>query len=812
MQQPARTRRQSAVNSAIHQTTKGSRRRTSHTETAHCVSSTGAIQQLVTAELGHKALSIKVLSTRNMATVARPTFSWQVSFTNFVSLVARDETLSDQEVINAIIGLLFGATCDKLVQQPPPPERTLQVKSSVRLAHVSTIASQSFLKQWLRYGQDMTTLLEMLYPEPGSSGDVLHELSYSLTSYLYSLKAISHSVVVSHLATHANEYMKFTGDKKLHSFIRFLHSTTAQSMFQSVSLLSAIHNKIVEHPNFYSNHICTSIILNALYEFLDIATPELRTLVWNMFLDVLRPSLFFMEHMLDIGTATDPHDEFMFDINGKSVKLDPDFWHDCISLRSDDSVANIFKPILNELIIGIKSRLLLADCQISPKFTMDSRCLFDQFITDFVQIQEPRPRDNELDDQSSLSDSPNDHSLTESLSESPELKNGQVGRDTQNDSDSGLDSPYEIIESHQGNLLDTDVLAFKNVTPMDVTYYNVDDWYPRIKNLTNPDFNQPNDLNGSLPYSLPSQLKMPLKLAIERSLYPLIRAKAGNASKELMDAFRPDYNRHLKYYIDYWLMQKQNHSISLYLDSLFSKITFQAKDRVTMDTFYFEESADIRAVILYAPHEVSKEPLKILERLDLYYEDMDPFSRLLLNGNFRQIMSDAFHFLVRLKYAKWILEQVNLRFHMNEHRKELSKHRHMGKFPNHKHELFCFRFKCIKAIDSLIDTIMFELNESAQLLFEQAEKSLGFDDLKASLDKFSRSVRTYTFQLHKEKTKNVLTNITLTSTKLFELCQLPDFSWDKCKDLSPEKLRKKVEWMGSIANVVGDRSSDFVTL
>lgn len=750
-----------------------------------------------------------------MATVAKSTFNWQISFTNFFSLVARDETLSDQQVVNAIIGLLFGATCDKLIDQQ---ENTLQVKSSVRLSHVSTIASQSFLKKWLHYGQDMAKLLEMLYPQPNSSGDVLHELSYTLTSYLYSLRSLSHSVVVSHLANHADEYMKFTGEKKLHSFIKFLHSTTAQSMFQSVTLIGTIHNKIVENPNFYSNHICTSIILNVLYEFLDISIPELRILVWNMFLDVLKPNLFFLEHMLDIGTAADPHDEFMFDINGKCVKMDPDFWHDCISLRSDESVANIFKPILNDVIIGIKSRLLLADCQIPSKVSTDSGLLFDRFLHQFTLIQEPRPKNEQMNDHSSLSDTPNDQSSTESLSESSDIEDNQNDR---NNSDSGLDSPCEVIETHHGNLFDKDVLTFKNLTPMDSIYHKVDGWYPPIENLSNPDFNEPKNMNEQLPYSLPTRLKMPLKLAIERSLYPLIRSKVESASSELMDAFRPEYMRHLTYHTDYWLMQKQTHSISLYLDSLFRKITLHPKDRVTMDTFHFEEAADIRAVILYAAQaadgtkltEITKDPLKILERLELYYEDMDSFSRLLLNGNFKQIMSDAFHFLVQLKYAKWILEQVKLRSYMHERIKELSQTNNTAKCKsNPKHELFCLRFKCIKAIDSLIETIMFGLNESVSLLFDQTEKSLGFDDLKASLDKFNRSVRTYTLQNRKEKGKNVLINITLTSTKLFELCNMPNFSWDICKDLSPDKMRSKVEWISSIAGVIGDRSSEFVTL
>lgn len=743
-----------------------------------------------------------------MATLARSTFQWQVSFTDFMSLVARDETLSDEQVINAIIGLLFGATCDKLVDRQPLPDNSLQL-NSVRLPHVSSIASRSFLKQWLSYGEDMMKLLDMLYPEPGSSCDVLHDLSYTLTSYLHSLRAITHSVVVSNLSTHADEFLKFTGDKKLHSFIRFLDSKTALSMFHSVSLIGAIHSKIIDHPDFHSNHTCTAVILDVLFECLDVSLPNSRNLVWNMFLDALKPNLFFLERMLDMGSAYDPYDEFMYEVNGKCVNIDPTFWLDCVSLRSDEAVAKIFKPILAELTVGVKSRLLLSDCNIASQLNEEQQPLFDQFLQAFNHLQSPRPQE----DASSLSDTPDDRSRTESFSEAHEVP-------SQNNcaSDSGLDSPFEVANTNIGNLLDNDCLAFKNVTPMDIIYYSVDKCYSRIESLNNPDFEKPSDMNHELPYSLPDRLKMPLKLAIERSLYPLIRERVENASNDLMSVFKPHYLTHLTNYTDYWLMQKPTHSISLYLDSLFKRITLHPKDRMSMDTFHLDEAIDIRAVILHAspdncndtPKKCERiEPTKILERVELIYGTMDAFSCLLLNSNFKQIMSNAFHFLIQLKYAKWILEQINLRLQMLEQRKIVATSK---KDYNSKHELFCLRFKCIGAIDSLIETIMFGLNESVTLLMDQSNKAHGFDDLRASLDRFNRSVRSYTFQDRKEKGKNVLINITLTSTKLFDLCQMPNFSWAACSDVSPVKIREKVDWISSIANLIGYRSTDFITI
>lgn len=308
-----------------------------------------------------------------------------------------------------------------------------------------------------------------------------------------------------------------------------------------------------------------------------------------------------------------------------------------------------------------------------------------------------------------------------------------------------------------------DLLPFPNITPMDSTY--IERNFDCHVQVTNPDLNLlPDPSEEVVTFLLPDDLKFPLKLAIEKALDTVIRDRCAQSSHQLLATFKELYLRQLQFRTDYWLLQKKSHCLSLYLDSLFSQITslepLDGKKLLTIsfDTHHFDDQLDVRANIIYSTDEI-KTPLNILQRLNLYYEELDPFSHLLLNSKALQDMFDAFHFLLQLKYSKWLLDSVKLRRFLKSPDSMAA-----------KHELFSLRFKCLRAIVALLEYIMFELDTAIQEVLSNSREANDFNQLVETLSTFSTSIRHITLQ----DKKVLIELVTSTSLSIYSMCKMDD--------------------------------------
>ena len=741
----------------------------------------------------------------NRKVVNKTAFHWQISYKDFLEAVSRKtcpDQLEDEDVVYSILGLLFGSSCSD------------KVTHVSRVARFPVDASNKFMNSWIKYGETVLALNNFLYPsvDPHSEEvDVIDSVSFTICALIQSLRTCVHMDISWKILQESRSFELVTETtKSFHDFLVFLRNASSiNGVTSKLYLLHGIHEEIVSSKHFLYNFKCTSLIINTLYKYLD-ASDEHQSMIWNIFLDVLRPTLKYLEGMLDYGSASDPREEFMFDVHDISVATDKDYWNSCISIRETDedtsdkyAVPVILKPVLNQLLLAIKSRLLLKSCSDNlptkrPEVT-DYKCLWTSFMERFYQIQECKEYSK-----TSSSDSGNVSEVDPH--EDRYYKGDVIPSDSgvktfekefkSGDSTSGDVTPDILDEgmlevSSRGHLKNLELLKFPNITPLDCQYYSSS--VPLSTFCDNPDFDSLPEIKDCR-LRLPGNLKYGLKFTLHEALYSVLIDKCSNTSSLLISSFLDMYLRQLQFHTDYMLLLKPSHSISLCLDNIFEQISNSESlfyKRINLEMYHFDDTADVRVCLLYSSNE-TKDPIKILDRLHIFYEDLDLFSRLLIDPQTKQVFGDAFHFLLLLRYSKWILHSVKLKSFLPKKNQETQDRRQLKM----KHELFCLWFKCMRSVVGLLEYTMFSLQSAVQSVNESTRKADDFNEVKRSLDSFCHSVKQITLQ----DKKNVVQLIVSSSVTLQELCIK---ECDEAHDL--KDIKKQLLQIEAISNLFVDR-------
>jgi hypothetical protein len=667
-------------------------------------------------------------------------------------------------------------------------------------------------------------LNNFLYPNVDTLGetDVMECVSFTLGSFIQSLRSCCQCDIFQRILSDSGEFKEiFDGTLSFDKFLVLLRkSLTVDGVVPKLNLLYSIHNEIVSSPHFDYNFNCTALIINTLYKYLDTADEHHKT-VWNVFLDVLRPTLKYLEEMLDVGSANDPREEFMFDVNDVDILNDKDFWNSCLSIREIEpdttdnySIPIVLKPVLEELMMGIKSRLLLKAC--SNHLALDpvgctrvkSKPLWISFYERFNHIQGSYQSFNGSSSDSGNVSEANSHEVvtaTEVAATDSGIKTGENEECETRDSTSGdisvsvLDEGCELHTS--GQLCGLEELRFSNLTALDSHYFKTEERQSSTYQF-NPDFESlPSCQDDRL--NLSANMKYCLKSGLHEALYSVLIDKCSETSSLLVSTFLEMFLKQLKFHTDYMLLLKTSHSISLYLDNLFEQITFPDSlfyKRINLEMYHFDDTADVRACIIYSTSEMN-DPIKVLARLHIFYEDLDPFSRLLIDSQTKQVFGDAFYFLLLLKYSKWILDSVKLKTFLPKKDQEFKDRRQLKM----KHQLFCLRFKCMRSVVGLLEYAMLQLQSSVHTVIDSIKKAKDFNKLKKSLESFSHSVKQITLQ----DKKNVIQLIASTSVSLHQLCMQEDNCQTKEQEL--KDVQKHLIQIEAISNLFVDRMthSDF---
>lgn len=671
--------------------------------------------------------------------------------------------------------LFFGASCARVYAKS---QNKIIVKDDVRIATASRQESEDWLTFYARYGEKMSNLLELLYPKSDDT-DVYDLMSNTLNGYLATLRQIVHQVARV-IVEEGDQFLrqgqrKETGseDVQLHSFRQFMKSPPVYALLKTIDFLHLAHNEVVKSDDFFYNYKCTPLIINVFHRHLSITGPQQDlTIAWNLFLAAVRPTLFYLDDMIDTGCSLDKHEEFMFDIGDVELRKDVSFWDDCLLLKDEQAVPVILKPLIDHLVRAIRSRLLLLGSGREVHRGKRMPATFDLFYAKWCELQslpsgagksvssadegvENRSETPDSGEGEELDDNPDSKSTDNDVSQAVLASRATTTATSLESVDEGLGNGISCaVDFGPGQLSDLYSLQFPNLTPLDSTYFE-----NKLESVPvyNPDLDHLPELKNELLYDLPGRLRTPFKLAIERSLYPAVIGRCDASSADLMTAFRDSYLRHLKFHTDYWLLHKDSHSISLYLDKLFQQITFKdSKHKMFIfQSYHFDDESDVRACVMYShkPEDIDT-PIKILNRLHIQYHDMECFSKLLLSPQIRQTLADAFHFLIILKYSKWLLCSVNLRYYLHQ-----AKHSGDDQVSD-RHALFCLRFRCLKAVTQLLEFVMFELHDGIVRLEKDAQTGRNFDQLRDSLTAFADLVKRTTLM---DKNAKTLTDIVSSS-------------------------------------------------
>lgn len=203
-----------------------------------------------------------------------------------------------------------------------------------------------------------------------------------------------------------------------------------------------------------------------------------------------------------------------------------------------------------------------------------------------------------------------------------------------------------------------------------------------------------------------------------------------------------------------------------------------------MTDYHFDDTVEIKAFFLQAAQE-SRDPLKIVECLHLFYDEMDLFSKLLLNTAAVQIYDDAFHFLIILKYSKWLLE--NLSFQSTKHCLNGGGDNEDAK--SVQHQLHLIRFKFLGIINELHYNVMNRLDDQISLLNDKTGQALDFEEMRGVLAKFLKEVSRCTFQ--DTNHKKVVYKIYSTAAKICKNWEIRSWDMNNNADLAKEGDRIK---------------------
>ena len=613
----------------------------------------------------------------------------------------------------------------------------------------------------------MASFISLLYPAADSQLDILESLGSTILSYLYSLRYMFHLKIYRPLIETNDHLLKQKAEYRFKSFIQLLMEDPMSQVYDSLDLLRHVHKEITEHENFQSSIKCSAHLADVLFAYLRVDSGSLRHIIWIMLMNAIRPLLSYLEKLLTYGYAEDSNEEFYFESGHCSIRTDGNFWEDCLIVRDEDAAPSFLKPLIAPLMLGIKSRLVLTKSGIVPKLPGQRKSMME-CMQDLIQYLLLPIEDEE----------------TSVLNDDDEEDSGQddfVSATQDFDLACADNIPSNVYEAIQ-------LMPFPNTTVFDSIYYRTDNHYRNTKKLVDVmsiEFEEKgmdeNDVCGA------DETKAPLQMVLSKSIEKVVRSFSDDVSCELMAVFKEKYLNFLKLHTDYYLLHKSSHSISVYLYSLFIQITSSTHDHSLYRTFEhdLDEKHGVRAFLVFSSEE-TRNPIKILNRMNIMFEDMDSFNRLLLNASTKQVLAEAFHFLLILKFAKWTMDSLK---EDAVSANDLLKNAAMDM----KHPLFILRFRYLHIINCLHYFVMLMLDEEISRLLENSAKGKNFNQLQESLEKFADRVAKYTFQGKSEKNQTFVQKIADVAIRLRSLFKSDDNNNQQKEVVSMEKRLHQLE-------------------
>lgn len=607
----------------------------------------------------------------------------------------------------------------------------------------------------------------------GEDGEVQHITFYTyLTTLRKLLNRDVQRVILRIDEQIRQESIQF---RSLWEFLQYLNGQQCGHLVDKVNLLSSINLNIdlsaisqqlsgqPNHPpdrSLQNYHKLVSILDN-LYLNLKFPTDENRFL-WILFLNCFKPALKYLQGFLINGYQTDPNDEFFFE--SVDYRYEADFWSTCLVMRGGGqpaaagdqslSVPICLKKCWDKLVNGLKSRLLMRYAE--QAFNFKSFHLYDEFVDDlFLSLgfmkrgddarlvdRSPEPLTSNAFSYDYLNQVNDEVSKLFSSVESIDRTSNHTLSSTSLNSLS--DDPVEkepvcnLVNVKSTNTLET--IMRKHITTVDEQIENYGSLNEHLIELNRryelKELNLHRDADGHEldgyvlreDQSRTKQIKIYFCESLERSLNKLIQP----ISSQVSQLFKQDFLDYLRFFNDYYLMQLEQHSFSLFFHTLFEKLIH---DPIGFQDNLYSKFYDLRdfgfestnLILFLRFSETFKDELiyfDIISRLNFVYNDLDWTSSTVINNGAQDFYNRSCKVLMKIKFIKWLtnnLPSLNRDFNVQRQRK----------LPFYRliHKLFLIKHSLSIVVDALHSSLLIKIHSLQPDLYAEASNASNFPEL-----------------------------------------------------------------------------------
>ena len=655
--------------------------------------------------------------------------------------------------------------------------------SNMTLNNLTRSCSLEMMSKFEVIGQKISNLIASINDQlDGEEGEVAHITFYTYLTTLRKLMNQDVQRVILRIDEQIRqESIQF---RSLWEFLQHLNSQQCGQLVDKVNLLSSINVNIdlcaisqqleSDQPppdRALQNYQRLVSILDNLYLNLKFPTDENRFL-WILFLNCFKPTLKYLQEFLINGYQTDPNDEFFFET--VDYRYESDFWSTCLVMRGGGQLMAGHQPptlpiclkkCWGKLVNGLKSRLLMRYAE--QPFNFKSFNLYDEFVDDLLQSLgfvkksgDPRLADRSPEPLTSNAFSydylnqVNDEvsKLFSSIESADRTSNHTLSSTSLNSLNGDLAEPVQCPANPANvthNTLET--TARRHITEVEEQIENYGSLNEHLIELNRryelkelnlqPDADA-HELAGYVlreDQSRTRQIKIYFNESLERSLDRLIQP----ISSQVSGLFKQDFLGYLRFFNDYYLMQLEQHSFSLFFDTLFEKLIH---DPIGFQENLYSKFYDLRdfgfentnlILFLHFSETFDDELIyfDIISRLNFVYNDLDWISSTVINNGAQDFYNRACKVLMKIKFIKWLnnsLPSLNRDFNLQRQRK----------LPFYRliHKLFLIKHSLSIVVDALHSSLLMQIHSLQADLYVRAGNASNFPELVGVFDEYLQQV------------------------------------------------------------------------
>lgn len=375
--------------------------------------------------------------------------------------------------------------------------------------------------------------------------------------------------------------------RSIWEFYEHLDSQKTGRLLFKINLIDSINHNINQQIDTYDKLV---LILDNLYQHLKFPTNNNR-FIWILFLNCFKPTLKYLQDFLINGYLTDLNDEFYF-LN-VDYKYESDFWSTCLTARNPNTIPNCLKKCWPKIVNGLKSRLLMR--YANDKFRFESFSLYDEFVDDLFfnlgfnkkideqLLKSAEPLTSNAFSYDYLNQVNNEVSkLFSSFDSIDKMSNCTISTISSLDS---LNQMNQISNQESSNNLETEIRKYLNNANQQIDNYEFinlnlieQNKLYELEELSLDKQTIKHELDrfvfeessSAFKQNQLKEIKIYFNDSLERSFDRIIKP----ISRQVNQLFRKGYLNYLKFYNNYYLFQLEQHSFSLFFDTLFEKLIY----------------------------------------------------------------------------------------------------------------------------------------------------------------------------------------------------------------------------------------------